>query len=85
MQSDPVKNSSSGASGNPAAEAQTHNGGGGPRDPELDAIDNTVPPGPEQDKKVFRGWRLLGVVFLVMAVLAGISALIDILVLGMDR
>ena len=39
----------------------------------------------EYDKEAdvkFRGWRLLGVIFCVVAVLAVISAVIDILVIG---
>jgi hypothetical protein len=30
----------------------------------------------------FHGWRLLGIIFLVVAVIAGVSAIIDLVVIG---
>ncbi len=37
---------------------------------------------PDQEKGSFHGWRLLGVIFLVVVVLALISAAVDIMVIG---
>jgi hypothetical protein len=36
----------------------------------------------EKQEKKFHGWRLLGVIFLVIVALAGVSAVVDWLVLG---
>ena len=35
-----------------------------------------------QDEKKFHGWRLLGVIFLVVIVLAVVSLMVDIMVIG---
>ena len=37
---------------------------------------------PHDEEVKFRGWRLLGVIFAVVVVLALISALVDIIVIG---
>ena len=38
---------------------------------------------PEHEPEVkFRGWRLLGVIMLVVLVIAGVSALVDWIVIG---
>ena len=43
----------------------------------------TEPAPSKDDTEVkFHGWRLLGVIFLVVVVIAGVSALIDLLVIG---
>lgn len=37
---------------------------------------------PNDEDTKFRGWRLLGFIMLVVVVIAGISALVDYLVIG---
>jgi len=46
--------------------------------PQPDEIEHS----PNDDSVKFRGWRLLGVIMLVVAVLAIISAVVDIIVIG---
>ncbi len=46
---------------------------------------HSAPPSPDlpaEDDKKFRGWRLLGVIFIVVVVLAVISAVVDWVVIG---
>lgn len=40
------------------------------------------PHSPNDDSVKFHGWRLLGVIFVVCVVLAGVSAIVDYLVIG---
>ncbi|MEQ9451824.1 MAG: hypothetical protein RJQ07_09590 [Pseudomonadales bacterium] len=40
------------------------------------------PASPNEETTQFHGWRLLGVILIVCLVLAGVSALIDWLVIG---
>ena len=37
---------------------------------------------PNDDEVKFRGWRLLGFIMMVVVVIAGVSALVDYLVIG---
>ena len=45
--------------------------------PEATEADNKQP-----DDKKFRGWRLLGIIFIVVVVLAVVSGVVDWLVIG---
>ena len=40
------------------------------------------PPSPNDDEVKFRDWRLVGVIFIVVTVIAVVSAVIDLLVIG---